>query len=72
MDTILSRWKQAGAMSLPAAKEQNEQFRAGRQKRGGASAIDEREYAPGELDAKVYDPIDEILRGQKETEGNKQ
>lgn len=66
MDAILSRWKQAGAMSLTAAKEQNEQFRAGRQKRGGASAIDEREYAPGELDAKVYDPIDEILRGQKE------
>ena len=75
MDAILSRWKQAGAMSLPAAKEQNEQFRAGRQKRGGASAIDEREYAPGELDAKVYDPIEEILRGQsqqKDSEGDTQ
>ena len=28
--------------------------------------IDEREYAPGELEAKVYDPIEEILRKQEE------
>lgn len=66
MDAILSRWKQAGAMSLTAAKEQNEQFRAGYQKKAGAPAIDERAYAPGELDAKVYDPIEEILRGQSQ------
>ena len=66
MDAILSRWKQAGAMSLTAAKEQNEQFRAGYQKKAGAPSIDERAYAPGELDAKVYDPIEEILRGQSQ------
>ena len=30
------------------------------------STIDERDYAPGELEAKVYDPIEEILRKQEE------
>ena len=32
-------------------------------KRSGA--IDERAYSPGELDAKIYDPIEEILRKQE-------
>ena len=30
-----------------------------------SSAIDERDYAPGELEAKIHDPIEEILRKQE-------
>lgn len=65
LDAILSRWKEAGVKTLQEAQEQNKKFKEGYQKAGNA-AIDERSYAPGELDALVYDPIEEILRQQNQ------
>ena len=65
LDAILSRWKEAGVKTLQEAQEQNKNLKRATKKAGNA-AIDERSYAPGELDALVYDPIEEILRQQNQ------
>lgn len=48
------------------AREQDKKraVAGGARRRASPSDIDERSYAPGELEQKIYDPIEEILRKQ--------
>lgn len=59
MEKILSVWSEQGVKDLDAAKEANKRHRASYTKK--SQGFDERSYTEDELDARVKDPLKDII-----------
>lgn len=63
-ETILSGWKNANVTTLEQARMENKKHRE--RKRSGEPAFEERNYTREELDARIRDPLAELLEDLKE------
>lgn len=60
MDKMLRRWSERNVTTLAQAQSEDEVFRAGFGRTQAGDTL-ERSYAPGELEAKIRDPLAEMM-----------
>lgn len=65
VETILSGWKSGNVTTLEQARAENKKHRESR-KNTSAPRFEERNYTREELDAKIRDPLAELMEGLEE------
>jgi len=66
IDTILSGWQEKGVTNLEQAREEHRAHKAKTTANRNTSRFDDRSYTREELDARIKDPLKELMEGLEE------